>query len=374
MRSAAALARGWQYVVVEEVVGATVEMLRWPWPHADPLGRLFWADDADDRVMTAAVPQRLLRLQLYRPNDLVRRPRAGDTFAAKISRAAEGWDRATAVDDLAELFPGPVYDVSADSREAAKLAYQGATSAVFDGSRDVEMLEEAHRNREKRPRARRLDGGPARPGHRRRGGRAVNEVVIRPVEPDTLAPATAGSGALVEAILEDPGALVYFLLNVGDGDTQLLLLPPDSNDGARRLVIVDVATTSKLPDLIEKLHAVEVPAAAGDRPLIQEPGSPGQIRLLVATHPHFDHIGGMAELSRQWAIAISGMSNRCGTTLQRTRRRGLAVLWSLASILSAIFAPVPCCMSVRTGADPSVERPHRENLRRAIGRILCVPI
>ena len=49
-------------------------------------------------------------------------------------------------------------------------------------------------------------------------------------------------------ILEDPGALVYFLLNVGDGDTQLLLLPPDSNDGVRRLVIVDVATTSKLPD------------------------------------------------------------------------------------------------------------------------------
>ena len=124
----------------------------------------------------------------------------------------------------------------------------------------------------------------------------MSEVVIRPVEPETLAPATAGSGALVEAILEDPGALVYFLLNVGDGDTQLLLLPPDSNDGARRLVIVDVATTRKLPDLIDKLHSVQVPAAAGDRPLIQEPGSPGQIRLLVATHPHFDHIGGMAEV------------------------------------------------------------------------------
>ena len=120
--------------------------------------------------------------------------------------------------------------------------------------------------------------------------------VIQPVESDTLAPATAGPGALVEAILEDPRALVYFLLNVGDGDTQLLLLPPDSNDGARRLVIVDVATTKKLPDLIEKLHTVQVPTAGGERPLIQEPGSPGQIRLLVATHPHFDHIGGMAEL------------------------------------------------------------------------------
>jgi hypothetical protein len=156
VRSAAGLAQGWQYVVVEEVVGATVEMLRWPWPNADPLGRLFWRDDADDRVMTAAVPQRLLRLQLYRPNDLVRRPRAGDTFAAKIIRAAVGWDSPAAVDDLTDLFPGPVYDVSADSREAAKLAYQGATSAIFDGSRDLELLEEAHRSRETRPRAKKL--------------------------------------------------------------------------------------------------------------------------------------------------------------------------------------------------------------------------
>ena len=120
--------------------------------------------------------------------------------------------------------------------------------------------------------------------------------VIQPVESDTLAPATAGEGALVDAILEDPTALVYFLLNVGDGDTQLLLLPPDSNDGVRRLVIVDVATTKKLPDLIDELHAVEVPATEGARPLIQQPGSPGQIRLLVATHPRFDHIGGMAEV------------------------------------------------------------------------------
>ena len=40
----------------------------------------------------------------------------------------------------------------------------------------------------------------------------MSEVVIRPVEPETLAPATAGSGALVEAILEDPGALVYLSL------------------------------------------------------------------------------------------------------------------------------------------------------------------
>jgi hypothetical protein len=96
-----------------------------------------------------------------------------------------------------------------------------------------------------------------------------------------------GEGALVAAMKADPTALVYFVLNVGDGDTQLLLLPPDSNDGVRRLVVVDVATRGKVPPLLTQLHA------AG---LIQPPGTAGQIRLLVATHPHQDHIGGMSEL------------------------------------------------------------------------------
>jgi hypothetical protein len=120
--------------------------------------------------------------------------------------------------------------------------------------------------------------------------------VLQPVDPEVVAPAGARAGSLIQAILDDPDALVYFLLNVGDGDTQLLLLPPDSNDRVRRLMIVDVATTKKLPDLIEKLHEVEVPSETGVKRLIQRPGAPGQIRLVVATHPHFDHIGGMGEL------------------------------------------------------------------------------
>ncbi len=95
-----------------------------------------------------------------------------------------------------------------------------------------------------------------------------------------------GDGALLGAIAKDPGALVYFLLNVGDGDTQLLLLPPDSNDHVRRLVVVDIATRDKLPGLVEALH---------DHGIIEPPGSPRQVRLLVATHPHYDHIGGMAD-------------------------------------------------------------------------------
>jgi hypothetical protein len=141
---------------VEEVAGATIELMRWPWPLADSRGRLFWAADAEEQVMTAAVPQRLMRLQLYLPNNLLRRPRAGDTFAARISSPAPGWAGDLHVDDLADIFPGPVYDVSAEAREAAKLAYQGASSAVFDGSQNEHLLAEAQRQREEWPRARRL--------------------------------------------------------------------------------------------------------------------------------------------------------------------------------------------------------------------------
>lgn len=111
--------------------------------------------------------------------------------------------------------------------------------------------------------------------------------VVGAVAETTLAPPEPPPGALLHALTKDPNALVYFLLNVGDGDTQLLLLPPDSGDHVRHLVIVDVATRNKLPALIDALHA------AG---LIEQPGSHQQIRLLIATHPHYDHLGGMSDL------------------------------------------------------------------------------
>ena len=108
----------------------------------------------------------------------------------------------------------------------------------------------------------------------------------------SLSDPEAAPGSLVNAIATDPDALVYFLVNVGDGDTQLLLLPSDSDDQMRRLVIVDVATPRKLPRLLDALHQTQV----NGKDLIEPPGTERQIRLLVATHPHFDHIGGMTDL------------------------------------------------------------------------------
>jgi beta-lactamase superfamily II metal-dependent hydrolase len=88
-----------------------------------------------------------------------------------------------------------------------------------------------------------------------------------------------------------PFHLVYFLLNVGDGDSQLVLLPEEPS-GRRRLIVVDVAKRGKTVGLISALEAVGLvgPAPAPG----QDPD--GSLALVVATHPHTDHIDGMAEL------------------------------------------------------------------------------
>jgi len=121
--------------------------------------------------------------------------------------------------------------------------------------------------------------------------------VLDPFDPATLLPADPAPGSLVNAIESDPEALVYFLLNVGDGDSQVVLLPPDSNDGVRRLLIVDVATSGKVPALLDSLHAHKPDVTDLNKGLLTEPpGSSRQIRLLVVTHPHADHMRGVPDL------------------------------------------------------------------------------
>lgn len=88
----------------------------------------------------------------------------------------------------------------------------------------------------------------------------------------------------------EPHHLVYFLLNVGDADQQLLLLPEDPN-GKRRMIVVDVARAGQTEQLISALATAGLidPPPAGDEP-------DGSIALVVATHPHSDHIGAMSQL------------------------------------------------------------------------------
>ncbi len=100
----------------------------------------------------------------------------------------------------------------------------------------------------------------------------------------------------------EPTDLVYLALNVGNADTQLLVLPEEAlpnGEVTRHLVVVDVGrvgpvtrtdghTVGKLPQLIEDLSDPDV-----GTPLLNEHS---RIRLLVATHPHDDHVAGIPNL------------------------------------------------------------------------------
>jgi beta-lactamase superfamily II metal-dependent hydrolase len=109
-------------------------------------------------------------------------------------------------------------------------------------------------------------------------------------------------GAFLDACRVAPDHLLYFLLNVGDGDTQLLVLPAERAGRGRggeqpvlpgerarttrRMIIIDVATTRKLPALI---------AALADAGIVSDIDGDGLFPVVVATHPHDDHLGGMPE-------------------------------------------------------------------------------
>ncbi len=83
--------------------------------------------------------------------------------------------------------------------------------------------------------------------------------------------------------------LVYFLLNVGDADCQLIVLPKLGNR-PREGIVVDVGLSGKLPALLK---------------VLEDKGLVGDLRVVVATHPHLDHIRGMSELLHAYRGRIS---------------------------------------------------------------------
>jgi beta-lactamase superfamily II metal-dependent hydrolase len=120
-------------------------------------------------------------------------------------------------------------------------------------------------------------------------------VILDPHPPEAYQP---GQDLLAAC---DPGDLVYFLLNVGNADTQLLCLPED-DEGVRHMVVVDVGRVagSKLPKLIDELRA---PQADGTAPLLSDAS---RVKLLVATHPHDDHIAGVPDFLDQAGHLLFG--------------------------------------------------------------------
>ncbi len=284
------------YVIVDEVVGNLVTMTVSPWPDADRHGRVrFFATSSPvSGPGHLLVHQRELHDLLYQ-GWLRRDPRPGDVFATAV--AAEVGERLRRGEDvvldadlrLATVLPGTVCDLTAEARNVAKLAFYAGVSGV-------QPMEQAIAQRQV-PTG--LPEEKARTGTVRRvpwkGPYVVPGQGESPVRWELPAKRLQEPSNVVDAIRSNPTAMFYFLLNVGDGDTQLLLLPARAETGLRRVIVVDAGTTRKLPALLGRL------AAEG---LVPSPGGTEEVcALVVATHPHDDHIEGMAELLTAYGSA-----------------------------------------------------------------------
>ena len=94
-----------------------------------------------------------------------------------------------------------------------------------------------------------------------------------------------------------PHNMVYFLCNVGDGDAQLILLPEDPDTNMRQAIIIDTGIENKIPWLISDLVTKNLLPATPDPDSDEHyPVPDGSIPLIIATHPHGDHINGMGRL------------------------------------------------------------------------------
>jgi beta-lactamase superfamily II metal-dependent hydrolase len=96
-------------------------------------------------------------------------------------------------------------------------------------------------------------------------------------------------GNFLAAISDDD--LIYFCCNVGDADAQLVVLPK-SVDGVRRAIVVDAGAADKIIKLLDALEQAGVLSFA----------NPGRatLALVVATHPHHDHVAGMEQLFKAY--------------------------------------------------------------------------
>jgi hypothetical protein len=123
------LAAHWHYAVLEEIVDEVALFRRWPWPVVDQLGHLIWPQTDEHATYSATADVDDLRTQVYEPSGIRRRPRCGDTFAITAT-VRDVWRRGGRATHLDDLLGDQVYDISADAREAAKIAYQGSLGPV----------------------------------------------------------------------------------------------------------------------------------------------------------------------------------------------------------------------------------------------------
>lgn len=129
----------------------------------------------------------------------------------------------------------------------------------------------------------------------------------------------------------EPADLLFHVLNVGNGDAILVEFPADGA-GRRRLGVVDCADSGKMRKYIDKL--------AVKRPFTD-------VAFICATHPHGDHIRGIAPLLRKpetepkwfWESGFRHRTSTYITILETIRDRHVNML-RVSSGMEWYFGPV----------------------------------
>lgn len=123
--------------------------------------------------------------------------------------------------------------------------------------------------------------------------------VIEPQPTAALADPDGPGAGFVDAVTDDD--LLYFCANVGDADAQVLLLPPRPPHAQRRAVVVDAGLSGK----VDRLLTLAADQGWLPRDPVTGGLAPDAIALVVATHPHTDHIRGMPSLLHDHGAAVS---------------------------------------------------------------------
>ena len=125
------------YVVIDELEANLVGLTVSPWPTLDGRGRLHF--DLE-RSRAVGATKRALQAFLARhrtPRKFARRPlRMGDAFACRVK---EPLQEGELVEPERWMVP-PITDISAQAREAAKLAYFSAAAPIADHDADREVV------------------------------------------------------------------------------------------------------------------------------------------------------------------------------------------------------------------------------------------
>lgn len=138
------------YVVVDEIVGSAVGLTLSAWPRLDGQGRLQF-DQADVYLVGSPVDELQMFLSEHRlPEELRERPvRVGDVFAVRVRRevlrgVAEELDEPQRLEpflDPETWIEPPLYDVTADARDAAKVAFYAAVTPILDSEQAAQLAE-----------------------------------------------------------------------------------------------------------------------------------------------------------------------------------------------------------------------------------------